>query len=78
MALLPATPGVPPVAVTEVLSSTLWDLGLLLIMWSNAIGADVMKRIAAPMVGGIVTSLLLELLEYPVIYYLWRQRTLAR
>lgn len=47
-------------------------------MWSNAIGADVMKRIAAPMVGGIVTSLLLELLVYPVIYYLWRQRTLAR
>jgi len=53
-------------------------VGLLPIMWSNAIGADVMKRIAAPMVGGIVTSLLLELLVYPVIYYLWRQRTLAR
>lgn len=51
-------------------------VGLLPIMWSQAVGADVMKRIAAPMVGGIVTSFLLELLLYPVIYLLWQQRKL--
>lgn len=37
-----------------------------------------MKRIAAPMVGGVVTSVLLELMVYPVIYYLWRGRRLKR
>lgn len=46
--------------------------GLLPIMWSTAIGADMMKRIAAPMVGGLVTSFVLELLVYPVIYFLWK------
>ncbi len=46
--------------------------GLLPIMWSTGAGADVMKRIAAPMVGGVVTSFLLELTVYPVIYYIWR------
>jgi Cu(I)/Ag(I) efflux system membrane protein CusA/SilA len=50
--------------------------GLLPIMWSHGAGADVMKRIAAPMVGGVVTSGLMELLVYPVIYYLWRGRRL--
>jgi Cu(I)/Ag(I) efflux system membrane protein CusA/SilA len=50
--------------------------GLLPIMWSTGTGSDVMKRIAAPMVGGAVTSLLLELLVYPVIYYIWRSRGL--
>ncbi len=50
--------------------------GLLPIMWSTGTGSDVMKRIAAPMVGGAVTSLLLELLVYPVIFYLWRARAL--
>lgn len=48
--------------------------GLIPIMWSVGSGADVMKRIAAPMVGGVVTSVLLELAVYPVIYYLWRRR----
>ncbi|MCL5278750.1 MAG: CusA/CzcA family heavy metal efflux RND transporter [Planctomycetes bacterium] len=48
-------------------------MGLLPIMWSSGTGADVMKRIAAPMVGGIVTSFLLELLIYPVIYLLWKR-----
>jgi Cu(I)/Ag(I) efflux system membrane protein CusA/SilA len=47
-------------------------MGLLPIMWSSGTGADVMKRIAAPMVGGIVTSFILELLIYPVIYTLWK------
>ena len=47
--------------------------GLLPIMWSTETGSDLMKRIAAPMVGGLVTSFLLELLVYPAIYYLWRR-----
>ena len=51
-------------------------MGLMPIMWSTGTGADVMKRIAAPMVGGLVTSFLLELLVYPAIYLLWRQREL--
>ena len=41
-------------------------------------GADVMKRIAAPMVGGLATSFLLELLVYPAIYFLWKKRELRR
>jgi len=49
-------------------------MGLLPIMWSIGTGADVMKRIAAPMVGGLATSFLLELLVYPAIYYLWKRR----
>ncbi len=53
-------------------------IGLFPIMWSTGTGSDVMKRIAAPMVGGIVTSFLLELLVYPAIYAVWRGRELAR
>jgi Cu(I)/Ag(I) efflux system membrane protein CusA/SilA len=53
-------------------------IGLLPIMWSIGTGSDVMKRIAAPMVGGIFTSFLLELLVYPAIYSVWRQRSLPR
>jgi Cu(I)/Ag(I) efflux system membrane protein CusA/SilA len=52
--------------------------GLLPILWSQGTGADVMKRIAAPMVGGVVTSAILELLIYPVLYVLWRGRPLLR
>lgn len=47
-------------------------MGLLPIMWSSGTGSDVMKRIAAPMVGGIITSFILELLIYPAIYTLWK------
>src|SRR3989339_1382579 len=50
-------------------------MGLLPIMWSTSAGADVMKRIAAPMIGGLITSFLLELLVYPAIYKLWKLRT---
>jgi Cu(I)/Ag(I) efflux system membrane protein CusA/SilA len=50
-------------------------MGLLPIMWSTSAGADVMKRIAAPMIGGLVTSFILELLVYPAIYKLWKGRT---
>ncbi len=46
--------------------------GLIPIMWSHGAGADVMKRIAAPMIGGVVTSGLMELLVFPVIYFMWR------
>jgi Cu(I)/Ag(I) efflux system membrane protein CusA/SilA len=48
--------------------------GLAPILWSHGTGADVMKRIATPMVGGVVTSTLMELLVYPAIFYLWRAR----
>ena len=46
--------------------------GLIPIMWSHGAGADVMKRIAAPMIGGVVTSGLMELLVFPAIYFMWR------
>ncbi len=46
--------------------------GLVPIMWSLGAGSDVMKRIAAPMVGGIFTSFIMELLVYPAIYEVWR------
>jgi Cu(I)/Ag(I) efflux system membrane protein CusA/SilA len=54
--------------------------GLLPIMWSatTQAGADMMKRIAAPMIGGVITSAILELLLYPVIYALWKERSLKR
>ena len=46
------------------------SMGLLPIMWSIGTGADVMKRVAAPMVGGLFTSFLMELMVYPAIYLL--------
>ena len=52
--------------------------GLMPILWSHGAGADVMKRIATPMIGGVVTSTIMELLVYPAIYYFWRQRGLKR
>jgi len=48
--------------------------GLIPIMFSHGTGADIMKRIAAPMIGGVVTSAILELVIYPVIYMIWRGR----
>jgi len=47
-------------------------VGLIPIMWSVGAGADVMKRIAAPMIGGIFTSFILELVVYPAIYEVWK------
>jgi len=47
-------------------------MGLVPIMWSTGTGADVMKRIAAPMIGGIFTSFVLELVVYPAIYEIWK------
>jgi Cu(I)/Ag(I) efflux system membrane protein CusA/SilA len=52
--------------------------GLIPIMFSHGTGADVMKRIAAPMVGGVITSTILELIIYPAIYMIWRSRSLAK
>ena len=52
--------------------------GLVPILWSDGAGADVMKRIAAPMVGGMVTSTLLTLIVIPAIYSLWKEREVAR
>jgi Cu(I)/Ag(I) efflux system membrane protein CusA/SilA len=51
-------------------------IGLLPVLWSSGTGADMMKRIAAPMVGGLVTSFLLELTVFPAIYAIWRGRGL--
>jgi Cu(I)/Ag(I) efflux system membrane protein CusA/SilA len=51
-------------------------MGLMPILWSAGTGADLMKRIAAPMVGGLITSFALELLVYPAIYKLWKGRRL--
>lgn len=51
-------------------------MGLLPIMWGHGTGSQVMKRIAAPMVGGLITSTILTLVVIPAIYYLWRGRNL--
>jgi len=60
----------------KIMTASVIIAGLTPILWSHGTGADVMKRIAAPMVGGMVTSTLMELLIYPAIYYLWRSRKL--
>ncbi|MFZ3255451.1 MAG: efflux RND transporter permease subunit, partial [Syntrophales bacterium] len=52
--------------------------GLVPIMFSHGAGSDVMKRIAAPMIGGVITSAILELLIYPAIYMIWRERELRK
>ena len=52
--------------------------GLLPIMWSSGVGADVMKRIAAPIIGGMVTSTIHVLVITPVIFYLMKRRALRR
>jgi Cu(I)/Ag(I) efflux system membrane protein CusA/SilA len=52
-------------------------IGLAPILWSTGAGSAIMKRIAAPMVGGILTSFILELMVYPAIYLIWRERSLT-
>jgi copper/silver efflux system protein len=52
--------------------------GLVPIMFSHGAGSDIMKRIAAPMVGGVVTSLIMELIIYPTIYLIWKGRAFKR
>ena len=56
----------------KVMTVAVMLMGLLPILWSTGTGADVMKRIAAPMVGGIVTSFVMELVVYPAIYAIWK------
>jgi len=48
--------------------------GLAPILWSHGAGADVMKRIATPMIGGVITSTMMELIVYPAVFFLWRSR----
>ncbi len=52
--------------------------GLLPLLWSTGTGADVMKRVAAPMVGGLMSSFALELLVYPALFAIWKGRSLPR
>jgi Cu(I)/Ag(I) efflux system membrane protein CusA/SilA len=52
------------------------SIGLIPILWSTGTGSEIMKRIAAPMVGGIVTSFILELLVYPAVYLVWKEAAL--
>jgi len=56
----------------KMMTVTAMFMGLLPIMWSLGAGADMMKRVAAPMVGGVFTSFILELLVYPVLYSIWK------
>jgi Cu(I)/Ag(I) efflux system membrane protein CusA/SilA len=60
----------------KIMTASVIIAGLTPILWSHGTGADVMKRIAAPMVGGIITSTLCVLVVYPAIFYLWRSRGL--
>jgi Cu(I)/Ag(I) efflux system membrane protein CusA/SilA len=62
----------------KVMTVAVMFCGLVPIMWSTGTGSDVMRRIAAPMIGGLATSFLMELLVYPVVYEIWRERGLAR
>jgi Cu(I)/Ag(I) efflux system membrane protein CusA/SilA len=59
----------------KIMTAAVIIAGLLPILWSSGTGSDVMKRIAAPMVGGVVTSVLMELAIYPVLYFWWRSRS---
>ena len=56
----------------KIMTASTTMVGLVPIMWSTGTGADVMKRIAAPMVGGLVTSVILTLGVFPAIYYIWK------
>jgi copper/silver efflux system protein len=61
----------------KIMTASVIIAGLLPIMWSAGTGSDVMKRIAAPMIGGVITSVIMELLAYPAIYYLWKKRSVV-
>jgi Cu(I)/Ag(I) efflux system membrane protein CusA/SilA len=62
----------------KMMTVTAMFMGLLPIMWSLGSGADMMKRVAAPMVGGVFTSFILELLVYPVLYSIWKWRFIMK
>ena len=80
---LPHGPGWPERGAVErvrpkMMTVTAIMAGLIPILWSQGTGADVMKRIAAPMVGGMLTSTILTLVVIPAIYSLWKERTLGQ
>jgi Cu(I)/Ag(I) efflux system membrane protein CusA/SilA len=60
----------------KIMTASVIIAGLAPILWSHGTGADVMKRIAAPMVGGVITSTISVLMVYPAVFYLWRSRSL--
>ncbi|MCI0415030.1 efflux RND transporter permease subunit [bacterium] len=62
----------------KVMTVAVMFMGLVPIMWSHGAGSDVMRRIAAPMIGGIFTSFIMELMVYPVIYEIWKGRELKK
>jgi Cu(I)/Ag(I) efflux system membrane protein CusA/SilA len=62
----------------KIMTAATTFIALVPILWSTGTGADVMRRIATPMVGGVITSTLLELLVYPAIFFLWRKYTLRK
>jgi Cu(I)/Ag(I) efflux system membrane protein CusA/SilA len=62
----------------KVMTVAVMFMGLVPIMWSSGAGADVMRRIAAPMIGGIFTSFLMELMVYPAIYEIWKGREIKK
>lgn len=62
----------------KIMTASVILAGLVPILFATGTGADVMKRIAAPMVGGVITSTILELLIYPAIFMIWKQRELNR
>ncbi len=62
----------------KIMTAATTFIALVPILWSSGTGADVMKRIAVPMVGGVFTSVLMELLVYPAIFYIWRLHTMRK
>jgi Cu(I)/Ag(I) efflux system membrane protein CusA/SilA len=62
----------------KVMTVAVMFMGLVPIMWSAGAGSDVMRRIAAPMIGGIFTSFILELVVYPAIYEIWKGREVRK
>ena len=62
----------------KLMTVTVAFVGLLPIMVPQGTGAGMMKRVATPMIGGLATSFLLELLVYPAVYAIWKERSLAR
>jgi Cu(I)/Ag(I) efflux system membrane protein CusA/SilA len=62
----------------KVMTASVILAGLFPILLSNGTGSDVMKRIAAPMVGGVLTSVAMELCVYPAIFLLWKRRELSK
>ncbi|GBD32582.1 Cation efflux system protein CusA [bacterium HR33] len=59
------------------MTATAIVMGLVPILWAGGTGASVMQRIAAPMIGGMVTATVLTLVVIPVLYYLWRRRQVS-